>query len=302
MSELYLGKRYSNLGKAVKPLNQTQREAKQKITQLIEDGIYKFESAPCLCGSPMENDLLIAKVDRYGLRHHTVICRKCSLIRTNPRLTECSYKNFYQNWYRQLYSGWRHLDEDRFREQFDSYLSRGDKIVAFFRDHGFDIAGKKVLEIGCGGGWLLPAFKKAGATVMGFDYGKYIEFGRKLCGMDLYHGGTKEAIEKGVKADIIILSHTIEHFTDPTKELNNLRKLLNPNGICYFETPGVFSIHKSYIDPMKYLQNAHTYSFSKVTLSNLTKRCGYEIRYCDEFIRMLCRPSIVQLTNIKVEP
>lgn len=302
MPELNLGKRYFAVGKAIKSLNEVQKDAKHEIEKLIKDGIYEFESVPCLCASPVENDLLLATVDRYGLKHHTVICRKCGLIRTNPRLTQASYNNFYQNWYRQLYSGWRHLDQDRFREQFHCYLSRGEKIVAFLRSHHVEITGKKVLEIGCGGGWNLLAFERQDAKTIGFDYGKYIKFGKKLYGLDLYNGGIREAIEKGMKADIVILSHVVEHFTDPMEELNNLRSLLNSNGICYLETPGIFSIHKSYIDPMKYLQNAHTYCFSKLTLSNLTMSCGYEIQYRDEFIRMLCKPSSICSVDIKVEP
>jgi len=302
MSKLNLGTRYFIPGRSIKSLNETQEGAKQTVEKLIEDGIYEFESIPCLCASSVENDLLVAAVDRYGLKHHTVICRACGLVRTNPRLTRASYRNFYQEWYRQLYSGWQHLDENRFINQFNSYLPRGEKIAAFLLNNQIDIAGKKVLEIGCGGGWNLPALEKAGAVATGFDYGNYTEFGKELYDLDLHCGGSREAMEKGIKANVVILSHTIEHFSDPIEELNNLKKLLDSDGVCYLETPGVLNIHNSYVDPLKYLQNAHTYSFSKHTLSGLIKRCGYEVQYCDEYIRMLCRPAIAGCVNIKAKP
>ncbi len=92
----------------------------------------------------------------------------------------------------------------------------------------------------------MPAFGKAGARTIGFDYGNYIKFGKKLYSLNLYYGGIREAIEKGIKADIVILSHVVEHFTDPIEELNNLRRLLNSDGICYVEHP-VYSVFTNLI-------------------------------------------------------
>ena len=301
-SNLYLGKRYFSIGKSIIELTyDVQKEALYKIEDLIKNGTYEFESVPCLCGAPVENDQVLATVDRYRLKHQTVICQNCGLVRTNPRLTQASYNHFYENWYKQLHSGWSYLDENSFRREFE-ISTRGERIVEFLQSYQIDIAGKTVLEIGSGGGWNLPAFEQSGAKTIGFDYGKYIEFGKKLYGLDIRYGGIKEAIDQGIKADIVILAHVVEHFTNPVTELKDLRKLLESDGACYLETPGVLNIHNSYIDLMRLLQNAHTYSFSKVMLNYLVKKCNYEIQYCDEFIRMLCKPSSKEFINIKIEP
>lgn len=304
MPELNLGKRYFAVGKATVSLNETQKYAKEAIEKLIEDGVYEFESVPCICGSSVDEELLCAIVDRYGLRHHTVICQNCGLIRTNPRLTQTSYKHFYENWYRQLYSTYSQLDENSFRSEFEAYARfRGKRILEFLQNQQIDVYGKTVLEIGCAGGWNLSVLEKSGAQVIGFDYDlKQIEFGKKLFGLDLHYGGIKESINQHIKADIVILAHVVEHFTDPIIKLKNLIKLLYlPGGVCYLESPGVLNIHNSYIDPIGLLQNAHTYSFSKITLSYLVKRCEYEIQYCDEFIRMLCRPSNKEFADVEIE-
>ena len=294
-----LGKRYFAVGEATLSLNEIQKEAKKIVEELIRDGTYEFESVPCICGASIENDLVLATVDRYGLEHTTVICQACGLIRTNPRLSQASYNHFYENWYTQLYSGWSRLDKSSFRRKFEG-SARGKAIAEFLRQ--IDIGGKTVLEIGCGGGWNLAAFKQGGAKVVGFDYGNYIELGRKLYGLDLRYGGVKQAVREGVRADIVILAHVVEHFTDPITELNGLKELFESDGICYLETPGVLNIHNACIDPMKLLQNAHTYLFSRVTLSYLLEKCGYTAQYCDEFIRMLCKPSSKECRDIKTEP
>jgi 2-polyprenyl-3-methyl-5-hydroxy-6-metoxy-1,4-benzoquinol methylase len=286
-----LGKRYFATGRAFIKLNKVQREARSAVEKLIKDGAYRFESVPCLCGASVEHDLVLAIVDRYGLEHRTVICQICGLIRANPRLDQASYYNFYESLYRQLYSGQQNFSQSQFRERSERYSARGRRIVEFLKRSKIDVAGKTVLEMGAGGGWNLSAFEQFGAKAIGFDYGKYVEFGKKLYGLDLRCGGIKEAIDQGIEADVIILSHVVEHFTDPVGELKRLKNLFVPNGVCYIETPGVLNIHNSHISLMGMLQNAHTYSFSKTTLQHLMRKCGYEVQYGDEFIRMLCRPS-----------
>ena len=293
MPEPALGRRYFAAGKAIVPLNETQEEAKKIVEELIQDGNYKFESVPCLCGASFENDLVLATVDRYGLEHRTVICQNCGLVRTNPRLTQASYNHFYENLYRQLYSGWHHLDEAGFRKQFEHYLPRGERIVEFLQSNKIDVAGKTVLDIGSGGGWTFPAFAQRGAKTIGFDYGEYIEFGKKLYNLDLRYGGIEEAANQGMKADIIILSHVVEHFTDPVGELKHLRNLLSSGGMVYIEVPGILNlhVHRSDCDFMKLLVLPHVYYFSARTLCYLVNMSGYEVMVVDEFIQMLCNSS-----------
>lgn len=300
MTELNLGKRYFAVEKATVSLNETQKYAKEAIEKLIEDGVYEFESVLCLCGSPVDEELLCATVDRYGIRHCTVICQNCGLIRTNPRLTQTSYNHFYENWYKKLHFGWSHLDETYFRHVFERN-TRGKRIIEFLQSHQIDIAGKTVLEIGAGGGWNLPAFEKSSAKTIGFDYGTYIEFGKKLYGLDMHYGGIKEAVDKGIRANIVILSHVVEHFAHPVTELKNLKNLLETDGIVYIEVPGIFNLHESDYDLMWLIVLAHTYLFSKITLSYLVKRCEYEIQYCDEFIRMLCKPSNKEFADVEIK-
>jgi 2-polyprenyl-3-methyl-5-hydroxy-6-metoxy-1,4-benzoquinol methylase len=289
-----LGKRYFNSKRTTIKLTETQEKAKLAIEKLIKDGTYQFESVPCLCEVSSENDLILATRDRYGLKHQTVICQNCGLIRTNPKLTQYSYNHFYENWYRQLYSGYAHVDENGFRLEFESMQPRGKKILEFLEKFHICLTEKTILEIGSGGGWNLLSFEQIGAKTIGFDYGSYIEFGRKLYGLDLRYGSIEEAVNESVRADIVILSHVIEHFTDPITTLKDIRKVLKYDGVCYLETPGILNIHNTYLDLMGLLQNAHTYTFSMITLSYFVKSAGYEVQYCDEFIRMLCKPLSTQ--------
>lgn len=44
-------------------------------------------------------------------------------------------------------------------------------------------------------------------------------------------------LDDGIRFDIIVFNQLIEHLSDPIDFLNNCHKLLNDNGIIYFETP-----------------------------------------------------------------
>jgi len=100
------------------------------------------------------------------------------------------------------------------------------------------------------------------------------------------------------KFDIIILSHTFEHILSPLKKLNNIYNLLNDNGIVFMRLPGILNknIHRIsniFFDYKKlhfmfYLQNAHTFYFTKKTFINLINFSGcFEIGYADEDISAL---------------
>ena len=116
------------------------------------------------------------------------------------------------------------------------------------------------------------------------------------------YGGIEEAIDQGIKADIVILSHVLEHFTDPTNELKAVRRLLKSDGMVYVEVPGILNVHvhRWDCDFMWFIVLAHTYLFSKSPLEYLIRKCGYQVQYSDEFIHMLCRPSATELDDIGI--
>ena len=56
----------------------------------------KFENTSCLnCQS--NNDQILFKNDRYGIKQQTVLCKNCGLTYSNPRMTEESAKYFYSS-------------------------------------------------------------------------------------------------------------------------------------------------------------------------------------------------------------
>src|SRR3989344_7177235 len=75
----------------------------------VTRGQILFEKVPCLCLHNVFS--LLASVDRYSMLQQTVVCKKCGLILSNPRMTEDQYKLFYtSDVYRNCYESQNFLE------------------------------------------------------------------------------------------------------------------------------------------------------------------------------------------------
>lgn len=266
-----LARRFANDGKRLEQLNATQEAARSRHLAKLAQGPYRREAAPCpVCATG--EDLVLAEKDRYGIPLRVVICRTCGLIRTDPRLTGPDFADFYGTDYRPLYGG-EAVPQDRF---FADQLHHGQQIV-----RRLEAAGRRphpsmlVLEVGCGAGGILEAFRQRGAEVVGCDLGdEYLQFGRARHGLDLRRGTLADL--PGLRpADVIIYSHVLEHVLDLNAEIELIRRALAPDGVVYIEVPSVKHIHHGYRgDFLALLQNAHTFHFTAETLLNVMGRHG----------------------------
>ena len=234
-------------------LNKSQLDIRNKLNKKIQNNDIQFEDVSCLCG---RNDSdLICSFDRYVLDQKTVICRYCGLIRSNPRMTEEEYRNFYESdTYRFLYES--ENIEEYFRKKFDEpdkYLNDGKNILERMKKFKQVDESVNILEFGCGAGYNLMPFLKEGANCTGIDYGKIgVEIGREY-GLNILQGGL-EKVEG--RYDIIMMCHVLEHFLDPIATLKQFKSHLTSDGLLYISVPNMENLGLGQI------QNAHTYYFA----------------------------------------
>ena len=291
-----LNSRYKNDGKPNIPLTDVQQKAKANVDRKTADKTYVFEQTACpVCdGSHYET---LSEKDRYGLYCNTVICKNCGMLMTNPRMTKESLNKFYSEDYRELYTGSKNAEVSFFDEQYE----HGKRIVALIKEHAkrSSLHNLFVMEVGCGAGGILLAFKDEGAEILGLDLGNdYLEYGIKHHGLNLQTGEIKNY--KSKKPDIIIYSHVLEHTRLPG-EIIDIRNVCHEDTLLYVEVPGVMFIQKTYTDFILYLQNAHLYHFSLETLSNLLSRYGFSLIHGNERVESIFRStgqSCPQRTNM----
>ena len=240
------------------------------------------EVVSCLCGGT--HFQRITEKDRYGIPVGTSLCKTCGLGILTPRICDEALKDFYLSDYRTLYRGGGALDEAYFARS----LRRGERLVSFLLDQNALNSGTAV-EIGCGPGGILKALQNIGFIVYGCEYDRQCVTTANAHGVETFLGGIESLIERGIKADLVVLSHLLEHIPDPVGFLGKVRDLVSDGGMIYIEVPGLRNPKEHFF---KGLQVAHLYYFDERTLGYLLARSGFVMTYGDDHVRALVSPAV----------
>jgi 2-polyprenyl-6-hydroxyphenyl methylase/3-demethylubiquinone-9 3-methyltransferase len=114
---------------------------------------------------------------------------------------------------------------------------------ANYIDERSPVAGKQLIDIGCGGGILAEAMAQRGATVTGIDMGEAPLAVARLHQLESgvsvdYRQITAEAMamEKPAGFDIVTCMEMLEHVPDPGSVIRACAALCKPGGDLYFST------------------------------------------------------------------
>ncbi|MFG0806866.1 bifunctional 2-polyprenyl-6-hydroxyphenol methylase/3-demethylubiquinol 3-O-methyltransferase UbiG [Pseudomonas fluvialis] len=110
-------------------------------------------------------------------------------------------------------------------------------------DQRTPLAGKRVLDVGCGGGILSEAMAQRGATVTGIDMGEAPLAVARLhqleSGVNVdYRQITAEALaeEMPEQFDVVTCLEMLEHVPDPASVIRACQRLVKPGGQVFFST------------------------------------------------------------------
>jgi 2-polyprenyl-6-hydroxyphenyl methylase / 3-demethylubiquinone-9 3-methyltransferase len=110
-----------------------------------------------------------------------------------------------------------------------------------FIERYFGLEGKRILDVGCGGGILSEAMAEKGATVLGIDINESAIDAAKQHQNNShidYQVITVESLSEQKKGmfDAITCMDMLEHVPDPASIITACAKLLKPNGDLFFCT------------------------------------------------------------------
>lgn len=206
---------------------------------------------------------VIHSMQRYK-RHDLVKCSTCGFVfmRKIPTIEEL--ENYYLVF---DYEMEREIPEP-------TRLSLENRLDSFERYR----KNNRMLDVGCGEGWLLELAMKRGWQVCGTEFSpRAIEICKKR-GIKMYAGILKPETIEEKDFDVIISSETIEHINNPREEILNIHQLLRIRGLFCITTPNFNSylrwIFKDKYDIIRY--PGHLSYYTKKTLNRLLSESGFK--------------------------
>ena len=138
----------------------------------------------------------------------------------------------------------------------------------------------KILDVGCGLGWLLStldnSWDKHGIEISKFASNHATKFGK-------IHNGTLEDFDEVLKFDLIVMNHVIEHLEDPVSALQKIYKLLKPGGTFIIGTPDFDSAAaRRYGSNFRLLHDpTHISLFSSDSMHRCLRDQNFKINYVE---------------------
>ncbi len=114
---------------------------------------------------------------------------------------------------------------------------------ANYIDEHAQVSGKKVIDVGCGGGILSEAMAEKGAFVTGIDMGEAplgvarLHASNSELNIEYLHSTAEDlAKERAQTYDVVCCLEMLEHVPDPASVVKACHDLVKPGGYVFFST------------------------------------------------------------------
>ncbi len=246
-----------------------------------------------LCGS-REAELVTDSL-RFGVKRNVVSCLDCHLVYLFPLMSEEEERKLYEEEYRDVADVEGHYLPQKAREFFEVELNANKE--RFQRVERFLTPQARILEIGCAAGSFLYQAKDKVSECIGIELDKaFSSFVRDELGIPTYDVPLEECEFLPESFDAIFLFHVLEHLRDPSNYLLLLRYILKKGGHVFIELPNIddalLGLYRLKSFKAFYYQPAHSYYFSRRTLTRMLRKAGFHAK-----VSLLQRYSLLNHLN-----
>jgi SAM-dependent methyltransferase len=223
-----------------------------------------------ICESPQHS-----RLHREG-SFQMVRCLSCQFIYLNPRPTDRSLFDFYQDY---LPEGEPSVES--WKRMMRSVFKRAAKLLEQQVGKG------RLLDVGTGFGFFLPEMKRKGWDVMGVEISqKGMEYARDVLGLQIQPGPLEAAGFPANSFDAVTGFYVIEHLPNPMAFFRECHRILKPGGILLLRYPHTTPIKNLLslfgVENRLYDLPAHLSDFSPRVIQQCLERTG--LRNCKHLI------------------
>lgn len=221
---------------------------------------------PCACCGATER-AHFAEVGDYRY----VSCLRCGFVFLAPMPHEDELLAYYQHD--------RGITEHYYPKSRSRRRKASWKVLSLY---GY-IARRRVLDVGCGGGFMTDALRRFAASAVGVDVNaQAIAYARRhfpACSFHVVRELGAFANERKAAFDFVYCSEVLEHVADPNALLAAIAELLAPDGRLLLTTPDLGSPRRpaNVLDWDVFSPPEHVQFFTQSTLSALLARHGLAI-------------------------
>ena len=242
-----------------------------------KDQAEKIERKDCpVCGNAMRS-----RFRKFG--HAFFQCRDCRFgcfqpIPNSEDILRRYTNAYFRNEYLQSYgASWDQFNMDVIRRRFAYIAER------FLSRCVLPEGEKTVLDVGCGGGFLLKCFQEQGWRTHGVDIiASSVQYSRERLGVPAVQADFEKAdpetlFPSGEKFTVVTLTDALEHFFNPRKVLEKTYRMLKPGGVVFVSVPNIESICMRYLGKQWAIVSPleHISYFSPSSLKLMLAQAGF---------------------------
>lgn len=210
-------------------------------------------------------------------KHNFKECKKCGLIYRDTQPEEDKIKEFYS--------------EDYFHSQhpkgYHDVIARKDDVVNHRLKALAELINKltpakgRLLEVGCALGYFLELAQQAGWEAQGVELSSWAaQYAKEKTKVQVTTAKLEDIKFPSSYFDAVVMIELIEHTQNPVLFLNEVYRILKPEGVILITTPNSKSIHaKIWKEKFQetFLIPEHLFLFSIPTIKHILKLTNFKI-------------------------
>lgn len=200
-------------------------------------------------------------------------CGECGALFLDPMLSELELGSFYP----EVYYSHQPVPAARSGHGWRQRL-RAALLPIAPKEPDFETAGR-MLDIGCGSGWMLDHYEDLGWEAEGVEYSESACEAGRAAGRSIRAGSLLDARFPDDHFDYVRSNHSFEHMNNPHETLDEMARILKPGGTLFLGVPDSSGLTARIFQDEWYYIGApvHVINYDRRNLGELLQRHGFEV-------------------------